>query len=74
MSENKRTFSTAEILVVAKATYYRLEYLVRTGKVNPINRVPGQERRFSEEEALRAVDLLRGKKSNVAELQELADG
>ncbi len=74
MSENERTFSTAEILVVSKATYYRLEYLVRTGKVTPINRVPGQERRFSEGQALKAIDLLRGKKSNVKELQELANG
>lgn len=74
MPEVEKTFSTAEILVVAKATYYRLDYLVRTGKVIPINRVPGQERRFSEEEALKAIALLRGKKSNVGELQRLADG
>lgn len=73
---SERTFSTTEILVVAKATgyYWRLDYLVRSGKVKAINRIRGQERRFTEAEALRAINILRvGSVSSVKELQELAD-
>ena len=71
-----KTYSTTEILIVAKATgyYWRLDYLVRKGAVVALNRVRGQERRFTEQEALRAINILRaGSVSNVKDLQELAN-
>lgn len=36
--------------------------MVRSGKVTPLNRVRGQERRFSEEEAEKAIELLKAKR------------
>lgn len=71
-----KTYSTTEINVVAGTAWcpWRLKYLVSRGTVNPINRVRGQERRFSEQEALRAINILRaGSVSSVKELQDLAD-
>ena len=71
-----KTYSTTEIHIVAKATgyYWRLDYLVRKGAVVALNRVRGQERRFTEQEALRAINILRaGSVSNVEDLQKLAN-
>ena len=76
MPETEKTYSTTEILVAAKATgyYWRLDYLVRKGKVVALGGGSGRERRFSESEALRAINILRaGSVSSVAELQKLAD-
>lgn len=67
-----KTYSTTEILSITGDMWYRLNYLVMTNKVTPLNRQRGKERRFSGEEALKAIALLRGKKSNVEELEELA--
>lgn len=71
-----KTYSTTEINAIAGTgwCYWRLDRLVRTGKVIALNRERGKERRFSEEEALKAITLLRGKKSNVKGLENLADG
>ncbi len=71
-----KTYSTTEINAVAGTgwCYWRLNYLVLTGKVVAQNRIQGQERRFSEEQALAAINILRaGSVSSVAELQKLAD-
>ena len=71
-----KTYSTHEILVAAKATgyYWRLDYLVRKGKVVALGGGSGKERRFSESEALKAINILRaGSVSSVKELQDLAD-
>ena len=71
-----KTYSTTEINAVAGTEwcYWRLNYLVLTGKVVAQNRVQGQERRFSESEALKAITILRaGSASSVKELQELAN-
>ena len=77
MPKDEKTFSTHEILVVSKTLwrYWTLENLIRAGKVTPLNRGSGRERRFSEEEAVKAINLLRpGGKSSLEELEELADG
>ena len=71
-----KTYSTTEINAVAGTEwcYWRLNYLVLTGKVVAQNRTQGQERRFSEPEALKAINILRaGNVSSVAELQKLAN-
>jgi len=73
MPETERTYSTTEILSVAGVGLYfwRLDYLVRSGKITALNRVRGQERRFSEQETLRAINILRsGSITNLKELQE----
>ncbi len=71
-----KTYSTTEINAVAGTgwCYWRLNYLVLKGRVVAQNRVQGQERRFSESEALKAINILRaGSVSSVKELQELAN-
>lgn len=72
-----KTYSTTEINAVAGTgwCWWRLNYLVLQGKVKALNRIRGQERRFTEAEALKAINILRaGSISNVEELQDLADG
>lgn len=71
-----KTYSTTEINAVAGTGWcpWRLNHLVLKGRVKAINRRRGQERRFTEAEALRAINILRaGSISNVAELQKLAN-
>lgn len=72
-----RTYSTTEINALAGTgwCYWRLDRLVRTGKVIALNRERGKERRFSRAEALKAISLLReGAVSSVKELKEMAKG
>lgn len=71
-----KTYSTTEINAVASTSWcwWRLNYLVLKGRVKALNRVRGQERRFTEQEALRAINILRaGSVSNVKDLQKLAN-
>ena len=71
-----KTYSATEINAVAGTgwRYWRLEYLIRQGKVTPLNRGSGRERRFSAVEAVKAVNFLRpGEKSSLEELEELSD-
>ncbi len=69
-----RTYSTTEILALTGSMWYRLNYLVMTNKVTPLNRHRGEERRFSAEEAVKAINLLRpGGKSSLEELEEMSN-
>ena len=54
----KQTYTTTEILTALEVPYYRLEYLIRVGKVTPLNRGKGIERRFSLAEYENAKRLL----------------
>ena len=56
--QDNKTYSTTEILKIADAKWWNLGYLVSSGRVTPLNRVRGQERRFSKEEAKKAIDML----------------
>ncbi len=64
-----RTYSTTEILAITGDMWYRLNYLVITNQVTPLNRHRGKERRFSETETLKAVNILLGK--NLSSLKGL---
>ena len=52
------TYSTSEILAAVKEPYWRLEYLVRSGRIRPLSRGRGKERRFTQEEYEKAKRLL----------------
>lgn len=45
-----RTYGTTEILRTLSVPFWRLEYLIRAGRIMPINRGRGRERRFTEAE------------------------
>jgi len=75
-SLTEKTYSTTEINAVAGTGWcpWRLNHLVMKGKIVALNRRKGQERRFSQGEAIRAANILRaGLVSNVQELQALVD-
>jgi len=67
-----KTYSTTEINALAGTgwCYWRLRYLVQTGVVIPLNRGRGKERRFSEAEGLKAINILRAsiKRHNLEQL------
>lgn len=65
-----KTYKTTEICKLAGVPWWRLDHLVRSGQVVPLNRVRGQERRFSGTEALKAIELL---KAGSKKLEEKAD-
>ena len=68
MPKNNKTYKTTEILKIASANWWNLDYLVRSGRITALNRVRGQERRFSEDEGLKAIGMLKfGIKPNVKE-------
>lgn len=70
-----KTFSTSEILALSGAVFYRLYYLVNSGQITPLSGSSGNEFRFSAEEAVKAVGLLRpGGKSSLEELEEMTNG
>lgn len=72
-----KTYSTTEINALAGTgwCYWRLDRLVRTGRVIALNRERGKERRFSEAEALKAISLLKaGAVSSIQEIKEMAEG
>jgi len=52
------TYSTTEILRLLDVRWWRLEHLIRSGRVKPISRGRGVERRFSREEFEKAEHLL----------------
>ena len=60
-----RVYLTSEILRALKVPFYRFEYLIRLGKVQPIaeGRRPGRERRFTEGEFQKARALVRSTSS-----------
>ncbi len=68
-----KTYSTTEILALSGATFYRLDYRVRTGQVKTLNQGRGHERLFSEEEATKAIRLLKAGAEKLKRLQELTD-
>ena len=47
---NEKSYTTTEILRELDVPFWRLEHLVRGGRVTPLNRGRGRERRFSVEE------------------------
>lgn len=52
--------------------------MVRSNRVNPLNRIRGQERRFSPEETLKVVNIFRARNNeepldNLEALQELSE-
>ncbi len=55
----KRTKKTTEILSALGIPFWRLEHLIRAGKITPLNRGRGVERRFSQEEFLKAKRILK---------------
>ncbi len=72
-----RTYTTTQILALAGSThyFYRLNYLVLRGKVTPLNKGRGTERLFSGEEAIKAINILRGSEaSSIEELEKMANG
>ena len=54
----KQVYTTTEILKALEVPFYRLEHLIRVGKVVPLNRGRGVERRFSLAEFKKATELL----------------
>ena len=55
---NEKTYTTTEILKTLQVPFWRLEHLVRAGRVAPLNRGKGRERRFTAEEFEKARLLL----------------
>jgi len=51
-------YTTTEVLETLQVPYWRLEHLIRAGKVKPLNRGRGQERRYSQTEFEKARKLL----------------
>ena len=47
---NEKTYTTTEILKTLQVPFWRLEHLVRAGRVVPLNRGRGTERLFAERE------------------------
>ncbi len=56
---NERTYSTTEVLKALGVRYWKLEHLIRAGEITPLNRGRGIERRFSEDEFLKAKRILK---------------
>ena len=54
----RTTFSSSQLLLKSGAPFWRLDYLVRSGKVKAIRRGRGRERRFSNREFKKAKKLL----------------
>ncbi len=66
----EKTYKTTEILKIADAKWWNLDYLVRSGRITALNRVRGQERRFSKEEAKKAINMLKfGIKPKIKEIK-----
>lgn len=54
----KQTYGTMEILEALEVPFWRLEHLIRAGKITPLNRGRGIERRFSRAEFAKIKELL----------------
>lgn len=55
----KRTYTTTETLEALEVPFWRLEHLIRAGKITPLNRGRGVEIRFSQEEFLKEKRILK---------------
>lgn len=55
----ERTYSTTEILKDLEVPFWRFEHIIRAGKITPLNRGRGVERRFSKAEYGKARRLLK---------------
>lgn len=53
-----KMFSTTDILRASGARYWHLEHLIRAGKIKPLSRGRGRERRFTRKEFEKAKQLL----------------
>lgn len=63
---SEKTYTTTEILKALQVPFWRLEHLVRAGRVTPLNRGKGRERRFTVEEFEKARQLLTEVEGNEA--------